>query len=154
MASNLTIVFKAQFQGKVIELPEIDQSSTVRDLKLLLQVSTRVPIERQKLIGLVKGKLPTDDTTLKDLISGGHLKVLTCDREYPRFLITRIINITDLNILFKGPPFQFTLMGTPVDKAVLEPAYKHSALEAINGLFFSFSFSLFYFIILMKFSII
>lgn len=36
----------------------------VDDLKALLQSLTDVPPERQKILGLVKGKLPPDDETM------------------------------------------------------------------------------------------
>lgn len=39
----------------------------VDDLKALLQSMTDVPPERQKILGLVKGKLPPDDETMYSL---------------------------------------------------------------------------------------
>ncbi len=40
------------------------------DLKRYLEDETAVPQSRQKLIGLVKGKLPPDETLLSELIPG------------------------------------------------------------------------------------
>lgn len=45
----------------------IAESDRVFDLKAALQSLTNVPPERQKIIGLVKGKLPADDVCVGDL---------------------------------------------------------------------------------------
>jgi|AntAceMinimDraft_5_1070358.scaffolds.fasta_scaffold115409_1 hypothetical protein len=66
------ILFRAKFQGQIIELPPLDANTVrVSDLKRLLQDESSVPVARQKLLGLVKGKLPPDDTTLGDLVKTG-----------------------------------------------------------------------------------
>ncbi|KAG8887594.1 hypothetical protein FRB98_009322 [Tulasnella sp. 332] len=46
---------------------ELADSDRVFDLKEKLQALTSVPFERQKILGLVKGKLPADDVTILDL---------------------------------------------------------------------------------------
>lgn len=45
--------------GKAFTL-DIAESDRVDDLKAMLQSLTDVPPERQKILGLVKGKLPPD----------------------------------------------------------------------------------------------
>ncbi|EPS99032.1 hypothetical protein FOMPIDRAFT_1061039 [Fomitopsis schrenkii] len=54
------------WSGKPFEL-NIAESDRVDDLKGLLQSLTDVPPERQKILGLVKGKLPPDDETIANL---------------------------------------------------------------------------------------
>ena len=54
------LLFATRFQGKELALPGLEQTACVADLKQLLQDETAVPCKRQKLIGLVKGKLPED----------------------------------------------------------------------------------------------
>jgi ubiquitin-like domain-containing CTD phosphatase 1 len=48
-------------------------SDTVGDLKALLWSLTSVPVERQKIVGLVKGKLPGDEAEVVSLglLQGG-----------------------------------------------------------------------------------
>lgn len=46
---------------------DLADSDRVFDLKALLDKLTTVPPERQKIIGLVKGKLPPDQATIRDL---------------------------------------------------------------------------------------
>ena len=60
-------VLCAQFRGEVLSLPPFEPTENVRDLKRCLEDRTLVPAQRQKLIGLVKGKLPPDDTLLGSL---------------------------------------------------------------------------------------
>ncbi|RPD66450.1 HAD subfamily IIID h [Lentinus tigrinus ALCF2SS1-7] len=59
------------WSGKPFTL-DIAESDRVFDLKASLMSLTDVPPERQKILGLVKGKLPTDDERIGDLklISG------------------------------------------------------------------------------------
>ncbi|KAF7979551.1 hypothetical protein HWV62_41816 [Athelia sp. TMB] len=52
--------------GKTFEL-EIAESDRVYDLKAALHSLTEVPPERQKILGLVKGKLPPDQARVADL---------------------------------------------------------------------------------------
>lgn len=53
------ISLKFSWAGKTFEL-EIAESDRVYDLKAALHSLTEVPPERQKILGLVKGKLPPD----------------------------------------------------------------------------------------------
>ena len=80
------LVFHTKFEGTAIELPPLSPDLCVGDLKQLLQDETEVPCDRQKLIGLVKGKLPSDSDRLGDMA------------------------------LKRGPPYVFTLMGTRDEK--------------------------------------
>ncbi|KAH7889527.1 HAD-like domain-containing protein [Phlebopus sp. FC_14] len=52
--------------GKIFEL-ELAESDRVYDLKSSLMDLTNVPPERQKILGLVKGKLPPDEERIADL---------------------------------------------------------------------------------------
>ncbi|KAJ3488987.1 hypothetical protein NLI96_g2461 [Meripilus lineatus] len=54
------------WSGKSFTL-DIAESDRVYDLKAALQGQTNVPPERQKILGLVKGKLPPDEVTIGDL---------------------------------------------------------------------------------------
>ncbi|KAH9832936.1 HAD subfamily IIID h [Rhodofomes roseus] len=54
------------WSGKPFGL-DIAESDRVDDLKALLQSLTDVPPERQKILGLVKGKLPPDEETIGNL---------------------------------------------------------------------------------------
>ncbi|KZT09786.1 HAD IIID h [Laetiporus sulphureus 93-53] len=54
------------WSGKPFTL-DIAESDRVYDLKALLQSLTDVPPERQKILGLVKGKLPPDEERIGDL---------------------------------------------------------------------------------------
>ena len=78
--------FRTRFQGKELVLPPLGPLACVGDLKALLQDETAVPAVRQKLIGLVKGKVPDDSLPLATLDLKG------------------------------SAPYRFTLMGTPDDK--------------------------------------
>lgn len=105
MSSEVSIImFKTKFQGKSLELP-LDTTCRVGDLKRLLQDETSVPVSRQKLIGLVKGKLPPDETLLKSLVSIG---------------------------TNKAPPYKFTLMGTPDDKLFVDPSDRDDLPEVLD----------------------
>ncbi|KDN45936.1 HAD-superfamily subfamily IIID h protein [Tilletiaria anomala UBC 951] len=61
-----TIAFKCKYAQTVhsVRLTTLDE---VSDLKAILFSLTDVPAERQKLIGLTKGKLPSDDTLIGQL---------------------------------------------------------------------------------------
>ncbi|KAF9246355.1 HAD-like domain-containing protein [Melanogaster broomeanus] len=52
--------------GKTLSL-ELAESDRVFDLKAALMTLTNVPPERQKILGLVKGKLPPDQERISDL---------------------------------------------------------------------------------------
>lgn len=45
----------------------VAETDTVGDLKALIFSQTTVPVERQKILNLCKGKLPEDDTVLAHL---------------------------------------------------------------------------------------
>ncbi|KAG8937308.1 hypothetical protein FRC02_000078 [Tulasnella sp. 418] len=60
------ITLKVSHSGKehTVELADSDR---VYDLKEKLYTLTSVPFERQKILGLVKGKLPDDEAVIRDL---------------------------------------------------------------------------------------
>ncbi|KAI5119947.1 hypothetical protein M0805_002136 [Coniferiporia weirii] len=60
------IKLKFTWGGKMFEL-DIAEFDRVDDLKSLLFSMTDVPPERQKILGLVKGKLPPDDETIANM---------------------------------------------------------------------------------------
>ena len=98
------LLFSTKFEGKVLELPPLSGDLQVGDLKQLLQDETEVPCERQKLIGLVKGKIPADDIRLSDLA------------------------------LKKGPPYVFTLMGTRDEQLFVYEPGQHDLPEVMQDL--------------------
>ncbi|KZT26639.1 HAD IIID h [Neolentinus lepideus HHB14362 ss-1] len=55
------------WSSKPFTLSIAESDSRVFDLKAALQNLTNVPLERQKIIGLVKGKLPADDVCVGEL---------------------------------------------------------------------------------------
>ncbi|KIY66317.1 HAD subfamily IIID h [Cylindrobasidium torrendii FP15055 ss-10] len=65
IAENWTTL-KFTWGGKSFEL-QVADSDRVYDLKDKLHTMTRVPAERQKILGLVKGKLPPDQERIADL---------------------------------------------------------------------------------------
>lgn len=104
------LTFKAKFQGNIIEVPPLDGSTCcVLDLKRFLEDETSVPIIRQKLIGLIKGKLPNDETLLKDLFKSSSL--------------------SKEGVM---PPISFTLMGTPDDKLFIDPSERNDLPEVFD----------------------
>ncbi|KAF9052822.1 HAD IIID h [Panaeolus papilionaceus] len=60
------IQLQMAWNGKAFKV-SIAESDRVYDLKSTLHDLTRVPCERQKIIGLVKGKLPADQIRISDL---------------------------------------------------------------------------------------
>jgi ubiquitin-like domain-containing CTD phosphatase 1 len=62
----MIILLKIKWNGSVYDL-EVEDSIQIVDLKSKLFELTNVMPVRQKLIGFVKGKLPTDDTKLLEL---------------------------------------------------------------------------------------
>ena len=96
--------FATKFQGRELVLPSLARDACVGDLKALLEDETAVPAKRQKLIGLVKGKLPGDEEALASL----GLKGL--------------------------PPHRFTLMGTPDDKLFVDPCDRTDLPEVLDDL--------------------
>jgi len=101
-APPASLQFVAKWQGRELDLSPLGRSDRVSDLKRLLQDETSVPATRQKLMGLVKGKLPSDDTTLGSLVTGG---------------------------MCKGPPYKFTFIGTPDDQLLKEPEDRDDLIE-------------------------
>ncbi|KPV78410.1 uncharacterized protein RHOBADRAFT_33090 [Rhodotorula graminis WP1] len=61
---SFDLVFSWRGQKQAITVQELD---TVGDLKMLLWSLTSVPPERQKIVGLVKGKLPGDEQEVVEL---------------------------------------------------------------------------------------
>lgn len=96
------LLFATRFQGKELALPGLEQTACVADLKQLLQDETAVPCKRQKLIGLVKGKLPEDSARLSEMSFKG------------------------------APPFRFTLMGTPDDMLFVDPCDRGDLPEVFD----------------------
>ncbi|KZV96193.1 HAD-superfamily subfamily IIID h [Exidia glandulosa HHB12029] len=66
LVAETWITLKFAWQGKDYTL-EIAESDCVYDLKGALQRLTNVPLERQKILGLVKGKVAGDDVRIRDL---------------------------------------------------------------------------------------
>ncbi|ORX71665.1 HAD-superfamily subfamily IIID h [Linderina pennispora] len=62
--SSLSLV--VTWQGRTYPL-RISQYATVVSVKVLLEELTEVEVESQKLLGLVKGRLPADSSTLSEL---------------------------------------------------------------------------------------
>lgn len=60
------ITLQFTWSGKPYRL-DVAESDRVYDLKAALQSLTNVPPERQKILGLVKGKLPPDQACIADL---------------------------------------------------------------------------------------
>ncbi|THH06715.1 hypothetical protein EW145_g3892 [Phellinidium pouzarii] len=60
------IKVRVAWSGKIVEL-DIAESDRVYDLKSLLFSMTNVPPDRQKILGLVKGKLPPEEETIANL---------------------------------------------------------------------------------------
>ena len=98
------IVFATRFQGQELVLDGLQSDANVGDLKALLEDETAVPAKRQKLIGLCKGRLPSDEQPLSSLGLRG------------------------------GPPFRFTLMGTPDDKLFVDPCDRADLPEVLDDL--------------------
>jgi hypothetical protein len=48
-------------------MSSVAETDTVGDLKALVFSQTTIPVERQKILNLCKGKLPEDDTVLAHL---------------------------------------------------------------------------------------
>ncbi|KAH7107621.1 HAD subfamily IIID h [Auriculariales sp. MPI-PUGE-AT-0066] len=70
--------FKFSWMGKTLEF-KIAESDCVIDLKATIQNLTKVPIERQKILGLSglsKGRLPFDGSKLADLAVGKKLTLI------------------------------------------------------------------------------
>lgn len=98
-------------------------------MKTALHDLTRVPPERQKILGLVKGKLPPDQ---------GRMCVPWSHVEFGTFLTIR--DSSDLK-LTTGK--KFTLLGTPEGDEIKDPARLYSVLQfLLSPLIFSFFFEI------------
>ena len=84
----------------------VKRDGVVADLKAALTDEPQVPAKRQKLIGLVKGALPPDESKLAELVG-------------PRG---------------EKPPTKFLLMGTPDDKLFVDPKDRDDLPEIIDDL--------------------
>ncbi|KAI9168170.1 orotate phosphoribosyltransferase [Blastocladiella emersonii ATCC 22665] len=73
----------------------VPESATIAGLKRLLQDMTGVPVHRQKLVGLVKGKLPADDAVVASL----SLPAPKAGEDAPSFLLMGTADAA----LFKDP---------------------------------------------------
>jgi ubiquitin-like domain-containing CTD phosphatase 1 len=97
--------FNTTFQGQKLTLC-VKRDGVVADLKAAITDETQVPAKRQKLIGLVKGALPPDESRLAELVD-------------PRG---------------ETPPTKFLLMGTPDDKLFVDPKDWDDLPEVVNDL--------------------
>ncbi|TFK76360.1 HAD subfamily IIID h [Pluteus cervinus] len=70
LAEEIWIALTFTWSGKAFQL-SIAESDRVFDLKNVIHNLTRVPPERQKILGLVKGKLPPEQERIGDLRIGG-----------------------------------------------------------------------------------
>ena len=100
---------EAKHQGKLISLPRLALSLSMADLKHILECETMVPVHRQKLLGLVKGKLPGDEVRLSELALKGK------------------------------PPHKFMLMGTPDSQLFVDPADRADLPEVFDDFDLDFS---------------
>ncbi|TDL24930.1 HAD IIID h [Rickenella mellea] len=74
--TEIWVHLNVTWKGETLSL-ELADSDRVYDLKALLQSLTDVPPERQKILGLVKGKLPPDEETIRNLnLSNGKKSTL------------------------------------------------------------------------------
>ena len=97
--------FNTTFQGQKLVL-RVKRDGVVADLKAAITDETQVPAKRQKLIGLVKGALPPDESKLAELVG-------------PRG---------------EKPPTKFLLMGTPDDKLFVDPKDRDDLPEILDDL--------------------
>ena len=97
--------FNTTFQGQKLVL-RVKRDGVVADLKAAITDETQVPAKRQKLIGLVKGALPPDESKLAELVG-------------PRG---------------EKPPTKFLLMGTPDDKLFIDPKDRDDLPEILDDL--------------------
>ncbi|KDE08451.1 hypothetical protein MVLG_01233 [Microbotryum lychnidis-dioicae p1A1 Lamole] len=68
LPSEVVYILIMGWKGKKYDLTVVE-SDTVGDLKLTISTMTSVPPERQKIVGLVKGKLPSDEVEVKSCLS-------------------------------------------------------------------------------------
>ena len=104
-AAEDALEFNTTFQGQKLVL-RVKRDGVVADLKAAITDETQVPAKRQKLIGLVKGALPPDESKLAELVG-------------PRG---------------EKPPTKFLLMGTPDDKLFIDPKDRDDLPEILDDL--------------------
>ncbi|KAL6301591.1 HAD IIID h [Sparassis latifolia] len=91
------------WSGKSLAL-DIAESDRVYDLKATLQSLTDVPPERQKILGLVKGKLPPDEERIGDLklVSGKKFTLVGTPEGHeikdPSQFLPDVVNDLDIDI--------------------------------------------------------
>jgi len=101
--------FVTRFDGRELAT-EASASASVMDLKRRIEEQTRVPSKRQTLVGLVKGRFPSDDAALGDLAFVRHT---TTSQEEE--------NVKEV---------RFTLVGTPDDGLVCHTTAAAAAAAA------------------------
>jgi ubiquitin-like domain-containing CTD phosphatase 1 len=94
----------------------------VFDLKALLQSLTDVPPERQKILGLVKGKLPPDQD---------RMCVIVLLLVYPKISRGTWLSRSPSADMKLTPGKKFTLVGTPEGREVKDPSRKLSNLPSL-----------------------
>ncbi|SCV68280.1 BQ2448_401 [Microbotryum intermedium] len=100
LPSEVVYILIMSWKGKKYDLTVVE-SDTVGDLKVTIWTMTSVPSERQKIVGLVKGKLPSDEVEVK-----------SC-----------------LTITPNGKPREFMMIGTPEGEEHKEMAGPTTARE-------------------------
>jgi len=63
---EIILDLRYRWSGSIYEI-SVAESDTVGDLKALIFSQTTIPVERQKILSLTKGKLPDDETVLGQL---------------------------------------------------------------------------------------
>ncbi|KAF8911046.1 HAD-like domain-containing protein [Gymnopilus junonius] len=95
---------------------DVADSDRLFDLKTAIYNLTKVPSERQKILGFVKGKLPPDQTRIQPT------KIDCASSE-----------------LFIVPTKRFTLIGTPEGDEIKDPSQLESLPDVVNDLDVDFS---------------
>lgn len=106
--------FTAKY-GKVHVEVRLCISDTVQDLKAILFSMTDVPPERQKILGLAKGKLPIDSTSLGEIV---YPPASLRDSPHPATGEKRIT---------------INLIGTPLDQTFKDPELEQSKGDGKGG---------------------
>lgn len=103
--------FSIKYQGSVLSA-RLAQDETIADLKAILFSMTDVPPESQKLLGMVKGKQPTDDTQLGSIPYAP--AALRARPTATKDKISTTDTADDVGAAFSiKMTVQFTLLGTP-----------------------------------------
>lgn len=114
MADEEHYCFTARYAKTQLEV-RLAISDCVQDLKAILFSMTDVPPERQKILGLVRGKLPDDDTPLGQLT---FLPASLRDSPHP---VTGEKRIT------------ISLVGTPLDQTFKDPEVEQAKATKADG---------------------